>query len=177
MQTSSRDTYEWLTLSASRMQRQLGSEGFITFRPPFANYVVNNYVVVPNVLMEIRKCFTDDVLSRGDLPAQYHALLEDALLRHEGTVRERIRLNTQSLFNPLKWFTRGVRVLLGLPVWVLESVGLISKASGDRFKSSRFFQFASGVAALVGFISAVIGLVTGWEPFLVLARKVVPYAF
>jgi hypothetical protein len=38
--------YEWLTLTANRMQSQMGNQGVLTFRPPFANYVVHNYPVV-----------------------------------------------------------------------------------------------------------------------------------
>ena len=177
MQKRDRETYELLTLNATRMQAQLGAEGVLAFRPPFANYIVPNYPVVVNALAELRKCFSDESLSRGDLPAQYHALIEDALLRHEGTVHERVRRNTSALANPLKWFLTGVEWALGVPVWVLESFGLISRTSSTRFKASATFRVASGLAALVGFCSAVVGLVTGWEPFLAMVRKVLPYAF
>ncbi len=177
LESGNRETYEWLTLNATRMQAQLGSEGIVSFRPPFANYIVPNYVVVPNALMEIRKCFDDSILSRGSLQSQYAALLDDALLRHQGTVEERVRRNTRSFLNPLKWLARGVSIILGVPIWILQSVGLVSEASGTRFRASRAFQVVSGFSALVGFASAVVGLVTGWEPFIALARKVVPYAF
>jgi hypothetical protein len=176
MQTRDRDTYELLTLDATKMQAQLGAEGVLSFRPPFANYIVPHYPVVVNALAELRKCFSDELLSRGDLAAQYHALIEDALLRHEGTVRERVRRNTRSLANPLKWLLTGVEWVLSVPVWVLESFGLVSKTSSTRFKASATFRVASGLTALMGFCSAVVGLVTGWEPFLMIARRL-PYAF
>ena len=176
MQSVDREVYEWLTMNATRMQQQLGSGGILSFKPPFANYIIPNYVVVPNALMEIRKCLEDSVLARGHLASQYASLLDDAILRHEGTVHERIRLNTRSLLNPLKWLTRGVSVILGLPVWVLQSVGLISESSGTRLRKSRGFEILSGFSTLVGFVSAVVGLVTGWEPFIALARKAMPIA-
>lgn len=177
MGSQDRNVYEWLTMNANRMQVHLGGGGIMTFRPPFANYVVHNYPVVLNVLAELRKCFSDSTLARGDLPSQYHALLDDALLRHEGTVRELHRRNSLSLRNPLKWLPVGASWLLALPVWLLESFGLVSHSAASRIESSRIFRLISSVAALLAFVSAIVGLVTGWEPFLAILHRVAPNAF
>ena len=177
MGSQDRNVYDWLTMNANRMQAQLGGGGIMTFRPPFANYVVHNYPVVLNVLAELRKCFSDSLLARGDLPNQYHALLDDALLRHEGTLRELHRRNSLSLRNPLKWLPVGASWVLALPVWLLESFGLVSHSVASRIESSRTFRLISSVAALLAFVSAVVGLVTGWEPFLAILRRAVPNAF
>lgn len=177
MGSQDRNVYEWLTMNANRMQVQLGDGGIMTFRPPFANYVVHNYPVVLNVLAELRKCFSDSLLSRGDLPNQYHALLDDALLRHEGTLRELRRRNSMSLRNPLKWLPVGASWLLALPVWLLESFGLVSHSVASRIEGSRVFRLISSLAAFFAFVSAIVGLVTGWEPFLAILHRVAPSAF
>ena len=177
LEEGNRDTYEWLTLHATRMQAQMGSEGIVTFRPPHANYVVNNYPIVVNALSELRKCLTDDMLSRGNLPHQYHALIDDALLRHQGTLTERLRLNGKSLRNPLQWAAFGTQWLLSLPLWFMASLGIISRSSATHLVASAVFRIVAGVAAAVGFISAIVGLVTGWEQFISIARKVLPGAF
>ena len=57
--------YAWLTLNANRMQAQMGTQGLMTFKPPFANHMIYNYPVVLNVLPEVRKCLTDQLLSRN----------------------------------------------------------------------------------------------------------------
>lgn len=171
------DTYEWLMLHATRMQAQMGNEGVVTYRPPHANYVVNNYPIIINSLSELRKYFTDDSPYRGNLPRQYHALIDDALLRHQGTLTERLRLNAESLRNPLKWAARGTQWLLSLPLWFMASLGIISRSSATRFAASPAFRVVAGLATAVGFISAVVGLVTGWEQFISIARKILPDTF
>lgn len=177
LEQRSRETYEWLTRNAVRMQHELGGTGVVTFRPPFANYVVNDYPVVLNGLAEIRKALSDDLLARGDLPAQYHALVDDALMRHQGIVLEKTRQNSASLQNPLAWLAVGTQALLSAPLWVLASLGILPTHLVNRVRSSSVFRVFSGIVAAIGFLSAVVGLVTGWEQFLQIARKVVPGAF
>jgi hypothetical protein len=177
LEQKSRETYEWLTRNAVRMQHELGGTGLVTFRPPFANYVVNDYPVVLNGLAEIRKALSDDLLARGDQPAQYHALVDDALMRHQGIVLEKSRQNSVALRNPLTWLAVGTQVLLSAPLWVLASLGVLPRRLVSRVRSSSIFRVFSGITAAIGFLSAVVGLVSGWEQFLQIARKVVPGAF
>ena len=172
-----RGPYEWLTLNANRMQVQMGSDGVIRMRPPHANYFVNNYAIVLNGLAEIRKYFSDDYLSRTDLPGQYGALIDDALLRHQGTVMEHRRLNGLSLRNPFNWLALGTQKLLAIPLWLLASLGVMSRGFASRVSSSSGFRVFSGLVAAVGFVSAVVGLVTGWEQFAAVVKRVVPGAF
>ena len=173
----SRATYEWLTRNAVRMQHQLGAFGVVTFCPPYANYVVNNYEVVTNGLAEIRKALSDGLLARGDLPAPYHALIDDALMRHQGIVQERTRQNSASLRNPIIWLAVGTQALFSAPLWLLASLGVLPARLVSRVRASAIFRVVSGLVAAIGFLSAVVGLVTGWSQFLEIARKVVPGAF
>lgn len=172
-----RDTYEWLTLNATRMQSQLGSEGIVSIRPPHADYIVNHYAVVLNALSELRTYLSDELLSRSNLPRQYHALIEDALLRHEGTLNERARRNASALRNPVRWFAEGTQAVLASPLWLLESLGILPQRLAGRIRGSQLFAILSGGVAAVGFLSAVVGLVTGWEQFIVIAKQVMPSAF
>lgn len=170
-------TYEWLTLNANRMQAQMGPDGVVRMKPPHANYMVNNYAIVPNGLAEIRKFLSDEFFSQGDLPGQYHALIDDALLRHQGTLLQGLEINGASVRNPFKWLAVGTQVVLALPLWLLASMGVFSRAFASRLKGSSSFRVFSGLVATVGLVSAIIGIVTGWEQFIALARKVVPGAF
>ncbi|MCE5233222.1 MAG: hypothetical protein ABFC67_00020 [Mizugakiibacter sp.] len=168
--------YEWLTLNVNRMQVQMGPQGLITFRPPFANHVIQNYPVVLNVLPELRRCLSDQLLSRN-LLGQYHALLDDALLRHQGSLTGRHQQAVASAKNPIAWLTAGVRTLLAAPVWFLATVGVISRSFASRVVASSFYRLLAGLVATVGFVSAVVGLVTGWEQFAAILRRFVPGAF
>ncbi len=158
------------------MQQQLGSQGLMAFRPPFANHVIHNYPVVLNVLPDLRKCLTDQVLSRN-LLGEYHALLEEALLRHQGSLLQCHSNAVGSLWNPVVWLTAGIRSVLAAPLWLLSSAGLLPRSVASRVAGSRFYRVVAGLFATVGFVSAIVTLVTGWEQFVSILRKLVLSAF
>ena len=177
LERAEQGTYEWLTLNANRMQAQMGPDGVVKMRPPHANYIVSNYAIVLNGLAEIRKFLSDELFSRGNLPGQYHALIDDALLRHQGTLIHGLKINEASLRNPFKWLAAGTQTVLALPLLLLASLGVLSRAFTSRVRGSTFFRILSGLVAAVGLFSAVVGIVTGWEQFIAIARKVLPGAF
>jgi hypothetical protein len=49
------------------MQAQMGTQGLMTFKAPFANHVIHNYPVVLNILPEVRKCLNDQLFSQNFL--------------------------------------------------------------------------------------------------------------
>ena len=170
------NAYAWLTLNSNRMQAQMGAQGLITFKPPFASHMIHNYPVVLNVLPEVRKCLADELFSRN-LLHQYASLLDEALMRYQGSLLERHRMAVDSAKNPVVWLASGIRSVLSAPLWFLASAGVLPRSFASRIASSSFYRVLSGLVATVGFISAIVGLVTGWEQFAVILRKLVPGAF
>ncbi len=168
--------YAWLTLNANRMQAQMGTQGLMTFKPPFANHMIHNYPVVINILPEVRKCLTDHLLSQS-LLSEYASLLDEALMRYQGSLLEHHRTAVVSAKNPVFWLTSGIRSVLALPLWFLASAGVLPSSFTSRIVGSNFYRVLSGLVATVGFISAIVGLATGWEQFDVILRKLVPGAF
>jgi hypothetical protein len=168
--------YAWLTLNANRMQAQMGTQGLVTFKPPFANQMIQNYPLVINILPEIRKCLSDNLLSQNQLRA-YASLLDEALMRYQGSLLEHHRTAVVSAKNPVFWLTSGIRSVLALPLWFLASVGILPSSFTSRIVGSNFYRVLSGMVATVGFFSAIVGLATGWEQFDVILRKLVPSAF
>lgn len=168
--------YAWLTLNANRMQAQMGSQGLMTFKPPFANHMVRNYPVVLNVLPEIRKCLADQLLSRN-LLSEYASLFDEALMRYQGSLREQHQQAISLTKNPVVWLASGIRSVLAVPLWFLASAGVLPRSFASRIVGSSIFRLLSGLAATVGFISAIVGLVTGWEQFAVILCNLLPVAF
>lgn len=168
--------YSWLTLNANRMQKQMGSQGLMTFRPPFANHMIHNYPVVLNVLPEIRKCLTDQLLSQS-LLNQYASLLDEALMRYQGSLIEHHREAVGLVKNPVVWLASGIRSVLAAPLWFLASAGVLPRWLTLRIVGSGVYRVLSGLIATVGFVSAIVGLVTGWEQFAVILHRVVSAAF
>lgn len=170
------NAYAWLTLNSNRMQAQMGAHGLVTFKPPFANHMIHNYAVVLNVLPEVRKCLVDELLSRN-LLNEYASILDEALMRYQGSLLERHRMTVGSAKNPVIWLASGIRCVLAAPLWFLASAGVLPRSFVSRIASSSFYRVLSGLVATVGFVSAIVGLVTGWEQFAVILHKLVPGAF
>ena len=170
------NAYEWLTLNANRMQMDMGSQGLTTFRPPFANHLIHNYPIVLNVLPEIRKCLSDRLLSQG-LLGQYASLLDEALVRHQGSLIEDHRQALATTKNPIAWLAIGVRSVLAAPLWFLAAAGVLPRSLASRVARSSTYRILSGLVATIGFVSAIVGLVTGWEQFADILRKVVSGSF
>jgi hypothetical protein len=169
-------TYEWLTLHANRMQLQLGSQGLVTFKPPYANHRIQNYPVVINVLPELRRCLTDQPASTN-LLGDYASLLDDALVRYLGSLFEVHQHSLAANKNPIVWLASGTRYVLAAPLWFLASAGVLPPKFASRVVASTVYRVLSGSIATIGFVSALVGLVTGWEQFATILRKLVAGAF
>ena len=135
------------------------------YRPPFANFQYQNYPVVLNLLPELRRTLEDNLLSGGNYSHQYGMLLQETLIRHLGTLHDREDTLARSLKNPLTWLREGVRAIVALPLSSLAWVGLLREATVGRITGSKIFRVLSGFAAVVGFVSAVMGIALGWEQF------------
>jgi hypothetical protein len=104
-------------------------------------------------------------------------MLDDALLRYQGSLVERREDCLAALRNPFTWLAVGFRTVLAAPLWLLAALGIVSRSFALRVESSRIYRVLSGTVAAISFLSAVVGLVTGWEQFVAFMRKVVPGAF
>ena len=169
-----RDTgaYAWLTHRSTAMQRQMGSNGiYAAYRPPFANFQYRDYPIVVNMLPDLRNAYADPVLARS-LAAQYSNTLIDAIVRHLGTLEDRSSVITASLRNPFSWLREGAGLLVGVPLSLLASLGLISVSAMARWRANWFVRLMGGLVALITLASAVIGIVVGWDPFVAWLRAV-----
>ena len=60
------------------MQHDLGTGGVMKFKPPHANYFINEYAVVLNMLPELHQSFRDEIL-RDRIAASYATTLDEVL--------------------------------------------------------------------------------------------------
>lgn len=159
------DAYDWLVHRVNKMQGQLGEAGvFAAFRPPFANYQVRNYPALLNMLPELRNALGPSI-SSNRLANDYANTLQDLLVRHLGTLSDRLDEIEQLIKNPIVWLREGMRALIALPISVLGWVGILGMGTVQQITGSRPFQILSGLVSLVGFFGIVMGLVVDWAPF------------
>jgi len=160
------ESYGWLVHRSNKMQMQLGASGiYASYRPPYANFQYSNYPIILNMLPDLRNAFDDSILSGSSIVHQYSMALQDTLIRHLGSLHDLDELNDKALRNPVIWLREGVRVITALPLTLLGWLGALSETTVTRLTSGRFFKGVSAFAALVGFVSAVMGVALGWEQF------------
>lgn len=148
------DLYNWLTHNSFKAQTEVGIFGISDVVSPVR---IRNYQVIVNTLPLFRN---------GYVMAEQVGAVEDVLTRCIGYHNEIATGLSKDLKNPIKWFQYGFRLLIGFPLYLLNWFGIINENTLDSITSSGIFKFLAGIFALIGFISSVIGIITGWEAFI-----------
>lgn len=155
------EIYTWLVLNSEKMQSQTGRAGISAqYRPPYANYMISNYYIIINTIHELRSWLDDS------LGIKYTEMIQNTILRHNGVLMNELEQLETQLRNPLVWFRNGVRFILSLPFYLLREFGLLGSGTSAHILASRSFNFLASIVALIGFISAIVGLVIGWDDFI-----------
>lgn len=171
---SNSEAYSWLIHRSNKMQGEMGGFGVVhNYKPPYQNYVITNYDIILNMIPDLRRCLEDDLLSRN-LAHQYMNTLQEALVRYIGSIEDERTEIINDIKNPVKWLRSGVRDIVALPAYLLGWLGVISESTANKWVSSLLFSVISGVVALVGFASAVVTTVVGWDQFIKVIGSVLP---
>jgi hypothetical protein len=167
------DKYAWLVSKSVRMQRDLGIYGYLeSYHPAFARVVYRNVAVITTLLPDLFTELSNRGLGRWEEAiAKLQQTLQEVLLRYLGVLDEKIAVTYSELRNPFVWFREGVKASLFLPLTLFSWLGLMSVHTLKRIVNSVLAQWISGVVATVGFLSAVITLVTGWTVFVALIQR------
>jgi len=164
------EAYGLMTYHSVKMQRELGSLGSMTkYKPPFANYFINDYAVILNMLPDLHKTIGDGLMSQ--ISTSYAQTLHEVLLRHLGILNDQRETLSAQLRNPIASFREGVQLFLMLPLYVLQWLGIIATSTLLFWSSSLIVKGFTGVASLVGFVSAIVGLIVGWSEFVDIIRR------
>ena len=147
---SEKKHYQWLLRNVDKMEYQMGEYGLIGYRPPFANYQIQNYAALSNTLLNIRTPAAVDL-------AGTQALLE----RYIGARDNQIAKKWKEIFNPLIWLTRAVRlILLDGPLWIFRSVGLMS---GNTENKIRNYSLVNPIIGTITLLGSLASIVSGWN--------------
>ncbi|WP_337222860.1 hypothetical protein [Vibrio alginolyticus] len=164
------EAYGWLIHRSNKMQNQMGSQGVVaSFKPPYANYHVSNYPIILNMIPALNDSLNEYLLR--EQAAQYASAIDEALIRHWGSLADREEMLVARLKNPVHWFQQGIRQVAGIPFYVLGLFGIMSIGRVGSIVGSSFFGIVSGLVSLIGFASAILSLVVGWEDFLVKVQQ------
>lgn len=157
--------YGWLIYRSNKMQNQMGPQGLISkFKPPYTSYIYSNYPIILNMIPALNDSLHDSLLYNQS--SQYARAIDEALLRYNGSLNDKHEYIYSRLHSPIAWLQEGISQTVGTPIYVLSVFGIISMTTAGRIISSMLFRTTSGLITLIGLVSSVIGLVVGWDDFL-----------
>jgi len=151
-------TYDRLIRRVDQTSAEIGSMGCLEwYRPPYSREQFRNYPALINTLTQ---------LPRGMVDTQIVTFCVDALTRHLARLERLWERHSAELRNPVDWLRRSVELFTTLPIRLLVWSGLIQYAAFARWKDSLPSRLLTAAVFLVGLASSVVGLTTGWTPFL-----------
>lgn len=165
------ENYQWLMMNSSKMQTMMGSYGIASsYKPPFANFMYNNYQLVVNGIREIKDNFQRAAGSYG-LSFEKRWVIEsinivdDALLTFVGAIGDVLDEAKKDLKNPLIWLREGVRFIVTSPISLMYWSGLMKYRTYNVISNNLFVKFLSFLIGIIGFVSSIVTIVTGYTPF------------
>lgn len=163
--------YEWLTMKGPKMQAKVGELGIAKgFIPPFSNIQYNTYQIIINTLPILRDEARDPMRSYNSLQNKifhnYLSMIDDVLLRYIGSLENRLEDVRTQLKNPFIWLREGVQFFVQIPILLLYWSGLIQYTTYYRFSNNFIIKFINFLIILVGLVSSIITIVTGYNPFI-----------
>lgn len=144
--------YQWLLENVDEISSLLGGADTMSYRPAYANYVINNYQLLINLLPSFNSSMgahRDDATSADSI-----------LTRYVGSLGKRIAEQRKRLRNPINWLLEGVTILLSIPLLLLKQFGILSKNAYNTARNSGILRFISGIVALVSTIDTVYIILT-----------------
>ena len=159
--------YEWLISNSDKIQMILGNTGVMLYRDSRGHYP--NYEIVINFMNEVLSLKSSGLINyEGDQITWCH----NSFLRKMGIIDEYRKREIKKVFNPIYDLSIGIKVILGIPLDILHSVGLISSTSLEKIKDNIIFKILSGLFSLMTFASTIMTIALGWNDFLDLIKKI-----
>ena len=167
-----RQAYFRMVHQSALVQRDIGSYGLMSYRPPYANHMFHNCQMVVNLLSEIDRWIQDDDMFLSLKPGRALVqTLQESLVRFLGVIDD-IQPGVEKIRrNPLLLLREGISWLLALPIAVFSFLGMIGENISEVVAQSGFVRFASGLITLIGLLGSIVTLVVGWSQFIDIVSK------
>jgi len=162
------ELYQWLKLNSVKIQKQVSAYGIsCDYKPAGANYMIKGYQVIlngiSNMLTEYRQ-FSGLGLGRSILQDEATSI-DDTLLTYIGELDSNYEAIVSEMKNPLIWLRKGIQSIVVLPISLIYWSGLIHYRTYNILTNNFFIKLITFMVTVIGLISSVITIVTGYEPF------------
>lgn len=155
-QAGKAEDYGWLAEKLSAMTRAMGGEDIVAYRARAGGLSSPHYALLANTLAGSRM---------GEADGEEIVMAEHLLRVHEGGLKHRVESLEGQLKNPLVLVGRGLKLIVSLPLLLLEWFGLLRPASVQSARESWVFRFVQLVAAVAVALASIETSVLGWSAF------------
>lgn len=157
--------YEWLVSNSDEVQIFLGDSGKISYKDRTGYY--SSIPIVLNFMNEVLDLFYRGLLG---FESEQITWCHNAFLRRIGALKRYMNTEIKNSFNPFYDLASGIRVILGIPLDILYSIGLVSSTNKGKIKEGKFFKILSGIFSLITIISTIMSFVLDWNDFINLIK-------
>ena len=144
--------YVWLTKNSNEMQSNMGVFGVMFYMEPFNRASYSNYQIVINTVAKVRQ---------GHFKSFDAVSCTDAILRYIGAEEAKRKGLIKNLKNPFYWFTEGVKIIISIPIYLLNAFGILSDRNAAKAVGSTILKIISGIVALIGFLGSLADAIVG----------------
>lgn len=163
--------YEWLVSNSDKIQYILGDTGIISYKDIHGFYP--NYQIIINFMNEVLSLASTGFL---DMELEKINWCHNAFLRKMGILDEYRKNEIKKLLNPFYDLTCGIKVILGIPLDILHSIGLISSNNLTKIKRNIIFKILGGIISLLTVVSTIMSIILGWKEFVELMKNILNIA-
>jgi hypothetical protein len=151
-----------LISEAPKAQRLLMDAGLVDYQPAFRGYMVKNYPILVNTVQSLR--------NPSSLTEEFnwvHTILLMQIARYKELHKD-IKGN---ILNPIILLREGVQFFVTLPISLLYWTGVIQYSTQDKLSNNIVVKFLNFLIISIGFVSAIVTIVLGWEQMKVYIDK------
>ena len=130
---------------------------------PMLGLQYNNYQIIINGVDEISRSIRIGLINQA---IDAGVMMDSSIGKYIGYVDSNRKELISNMKNPFIWLREGIRVIVGFPIYFLYWTGLIQYSSYSKLKSNIVVRFIGVIVGITGFVSAIIGIITGYGPFM-----------
>ncbi|SFI95351.1 hypothetical protein SAMN02910355_0289 [Terrisporobacter glycolicus] len=158
------EAFEYLNSQSYSIQKIIGVFGVAAdYKPSCADYFIPNYQIIINEVNNLLSCYSNG-FRKGI--SDSIIMIDSSIGKYIGYAENKRKKMLKDLRNPFVWIREGVRAIVTFPIFFLYWTGIIEYSNYNKIQNNKIIRFGSVFLGTLGFISTLITIITGYEPFM-----------
>lgn len=157
------EIYEYLVLKSAVVQNTIGAFGVGDMKQPYSNEVIRDYHIIVNEVNNFYIYYDRGLDHQLGDSIMYVKL---SITKYIGYIDNRMLDLKTELKNPLIWLREGIRAVVLFPIDFLYWTEIIQYSNYTIIKNNIVVKILSVLIGTIGFISAIVTIVTGYQPLI-----------